>query len=100
MRVDQRERVADEARTLVQQSVTVPMQLVESRDAHPVSIQPKLVMETLHPIHEKPSGGGGRFECVRADDITDGMISRVSQPRHHGEGTAGHGMCDRILIIG
>ena len=37
MRVDQGERVAEEVRTLVQQSLTAPMQLVERRGTHPVS---------------------------------------------------------------
>jgi hypothetical protein len=100
MRVDQGERMADEVRTLVQQPSAAPMQPVKSGGAYPVSTQPELVMETLHPIHEKPGGGGGRFERVRAHDITDRMISRVPQPRHDGEWTAGHGLCDRIRIKG
>lgn len=85
MRVDQGERVADEVRTLVQQPPGAPMQLIESRGANLVSIQPKLVMDTLHPINEKPSSGGSRFERFRADDITDRLISRVSQPCRDGE---------------
>jgi hypothetical protein len=63
--------VADKVGTLVQQPPAAPMQLVERRDAHPVSTQPKLVLETLYPVHEKSSSGGWRFERFRADDITD-----------------------------
>jgi hypothetical protein len=92
--------MADEVRTLVQQPSAAPMQPVKSGGAYPVSIPPKLVMEALHPIHEKPGGGSGRFERVRAHDITDRMISRVSQPRHDRKWTTGHRLCDRILIKG
>jgi hypothetical protein len=100
MRVDQGERMADEVRTLVQQPPAGPMQLVEGAGAHPVTTQPKPVMETLHPIHEKPSGGGGRFERVRAHDIADGMIGRMSQPGHDREWATSDGVRDRILIKG
>lgn len=76
------------------------MQLVERPGAHALSTEPKFFLDPLHPINQKLSCSGWRFECARTDDITDGMIGRVSQPGHDREWTTGDGVRDRILIIG